>query len=180
MLGAGLTSFLWDMRYMHACFHALLDVPIAMVKERYLWRQGETKHMELADLAERTYSGRVSPALDKPLPSPPQICARAPQERAQQALGPTLSPPSSTPIIITAESERSPREPHIPSISWQTGTFILVIFVITFVLTISLHATIQGSGRTFSLFSSLYLAGTVIFGGLFPLHTYCEFRYVPC
>lgn len=49
--------------------------------------------------------------------------------------------------------------------SWQLGTSIIAVFVATFALTIAFHIISGKPSRLFSMFSSLYLAGTIIFGG---------------
>ncbi|KAK4694847.1 chromate transporter, partial [Lecanoromycetidae sp. Uapishka_2] len=51
------------------------------------------------------------------------------------------------------------------SMTWKVGTGIIVFFLITFILTLTLHAVTARPSQSFSLFSSLYLAGTIIFGG---------------
>ena len=54
---------------------------------------------------------------------------------------------------------------YIPAISWQLGSFILLVFGLTFILFTTLHIVLKNTRREFELFSSLYLAGTIIFGG---------------
>jgi len=49
-------------------------------------------------------------------------------------------------------------------ISWQLGIGIILFFVISLILTLVLHALARPT-RAFSLFSALYLAGTIIVGG---------------
>ena len=49
--------------------------------------------------------------------------------------------------------------------SWQLGTFIIAAFIATFITTIVLSDLLFKTNRAFSLFSSLYTAGTIIVGG---------------
>ncbi|KAL9130809.1 MAG: hypothetical protein Q9217_001112, partial [Psora testacea] len=171
MLGAGLTSFLWDMRYLHACFHPLSKFVTGLVKERCFWRKARRDDVEKADLAEHTNPCDSTRGLYRPLPRPPP-CSRASGEvtpdntnrisrRAEHAV-------PSTSIASTVKSisaRQPPIKSNIPSISWRIGTVILVVFFISFILTITCKAIVSGHQRSFSLFSSLYLAGTIIFGG---------------
>ncbi|KAL8911884.1 MAG: hypothetical protein Q9171_003011 [Xanthocarpia ochracea] len=68
--------------------------------------------------------------------------------------------PARTPLPTTIVST-------FPSlISWRLGTFLLVIFSLSFLAILLLRCLLPGMvPRAFSLFSSLYLAGTIIFGG---------------
>ncbi|KAI4246615.1 MAG: hypothetical protein L6R42_009856, partial [Xanthoria sp. 1 TBL-2021] len=68
--------------------------------------------------------------------------------------------PSSTPLPTTTLSS-------FPSlVSWWLGTILLVLFLLSFITILLLRALLPGIvPRAFSLFSSLYLAGTIIFGG---------------
>jgi len=64
--------------------------------------------------------------------------------------------------IIVSETEK---RYTIPEMSWRTGTAILASFAVIFLVAITLHSTLLAASRTFSLFSSSLLAGTIIFGG---------------
>ncbi|KAH7379950.1 chromate transporter-domain-containing protein [Cadophora sp. MPI-SDFR-AT-0126] len=50
-------------------------------------------------------------------------------------------------------------------ISWQFGTLILVAFVIAFIVIMVLRGTLPNKPLLFQLFSNMFLAGTIIFGG---------------
>jgi chromate transport protein ChrA len=51
------------------------------------------------------------------------------------------------------------------NISWQFGTVILVAFLLIFVTIMVLRGTLPHRTILFSLFSNMFLAGTIIFGG---------------
>jgi chromate transport protein ChrA len=72
----------------------------------------------------------------------------------------------STPAPLDEPEERR----IIPSgrslnISWQVGTIILVVFLLIFVAIMVLRGTLPHRPLLFSLFSNMFLAGTIIFGG---------------
>ena len=116
--------------------------------------------------------------LNKELPRLPTAYDGIPREKATHTARPPIAP---TKAIILPQSKQEKLEtPEIPSISWQFGTALLVLFGLTFVLFITLRIVLAGIERAFSLFASLYLAGTIIFGGrsLSPLlfcFSYCVF-----
>ncbi|KAK0113347.1 hypothetical protein ONS95_013601 [Cadophora gregata] len=51
------------------------------------------------------------------------------------------------------------------NISWQFGTVILVAFAIAFIIIMVLRGTLPNKPILFQLFSNMFLAGTIIFGG---------------
>lgn len=73
----------------------------------------------------------------------------------------SIAPPPTTEIPADSESQEQP----FASMSWQFGTSIIAMFLANFALTTAVHAATAHPSRSFSLFSSLYLAGTIIFGG---------------
>lgn len=73
---------------------------------------------------------------------------------------PTTQTPSSTkeePRIIPAD--------RTLDISWQFGTTLLVIFFASFILIMTLRGALPSKPLLFELFSNMFLAGTIIFGG---------------
>jgi chromate transport protein ChrA len=74
----------------------------------------------------------------------------------------------------TKESEQLPAEAPEPrvipaartlNISWQFGTAILVVFLLGFIALMVLRGVLPNKPLLFSLFSNMFLAGTIIFGG---------------
>jgi chromate transport protein ChrA len=51
------------------------------------------------------------------------------------------------------------------NISWQFGTVVLVIFLLIFIALMVLRGVLPHKPLLFSLFSNMFLAGTIIFGG---------------
>jgi len=51
------------------------------------------------------------------------------------------------------------------NISWQFGTVVLVLFFLAFIAIMVLRGTLHSPPLIFQLFSNMFLAGTIIFGG---------------
>ncbi|EGU76101.1 hypothetical protein FOXB_13398 [Fusarium oxysporum f. sp. conglutinans Fo5176] len=49
--------------------------------------------------------------------------------------------------------------------SWKSGTAIIAVFLVSFIVVIVLRATLTDAPLLYKLFANLYLAGTIIFGG---------------
>ena len=49
--------------------------------------------------------------------------------------------------------------------SWKFGLILIVGFLLSFAVVMALRGVIKDRPILFSLFSNLYLAGTIIFGG---------------
>lgn len=52
-----------------------------------------------------------------------------------------------------------------PTVSWQLGTLIIAAFFIIFIAVMVTRAVVHSRPLLFRLFSNMYLAGTIIFGG---------------
>lgn len=57
-----------------------------------------------------------------------------------------------------------PRDREL-KVSWRFGTILIVAFLATFITVMIVRGVIKHRPLLFSLFSNLYLAGTIIFGG---------------
>jgi chromate transport protein ChrA len=87
-------------------------------------------------------------------PTEPNSAAGA-QEAAKQEAQPSSA--EEEPRIIPAA--------RTLNISWQTGTAILVVFLLIFIVLMVLRGTLPHRPLLFQLFANMFLAGTVIFGG---------------
>ncbi|KAH8600982.1 chromate transporter-domain-containing protein [Bisporella sp. PMI_857] len=82
---------------------------------------------------------------------------------------PTIS--TITPMQEDREISDDNQEPRIvPSariikVSWQIGTTILILFASSFIAVMILRGVLRAPPILFSLFSNMFLAGTIIFGG---------------
>ena len=75
---------------------------------------------------------------------------------------------SPLPVTEPLEEREEPRlipEARTLNISWQFGTCILVAFLLIFIVIMVLRGTLPHRPLLFSLFSNMFLAGTIIFGG---------------
>lgn len=159
MCGCGLTTLIWDLGYLHAIREFIRTM------RRKPPKKTEIQEKIISDL-EKGYWGsdsRSSQGLWKPLPPPPAYSARDTtySDGAFRNPRPVPSPPAPSDSI--SQHKYSPSD--FGSMTWKVGTCIIAFFLITFVLTLILHAVTHRPSQPFSLFSSLYLAGTIIFGG---------------
>lgn len=81
---------------------------------------------------------------------------------------------TATPTITVSPNQAPGSEDHEPRVvpsdrqlnmSWKLGLAISGFFFISFIIIITLRATLPDKPVLYSLFSNLYLAGTIIFGG---------------
>lgn len=89
------------------------------------------------------------------------------QSKKMQSVLPTTE--SAARVVQINPDERN-QERIIPAgrelnISWQFGAVIIAGFFISFIIIMVLRGTLKSHPLLFSLFSNLYLAGTIIFGG---------------
>jgi chromate transport protein ChrA len=66
----------------------------------------------------------------------------------------------------TAEDQSRvvPQERRL-NISWKFGLLLIVLFLLSFIVVMVLRGTLPHKSRLYSLFTNMYLAGTIIFGG---------------
>ncbi|KAL6720633.1 hypothetical protein ACLMJK_002558 [Lecanora helva] len=156
MLGAGLSTLIWDLRYLQ------------VIAE--LFRRKKPPEKEKAFTADLEKGSRLagtdsqsSQDLWKPLPPPPSAhsCSWCSEDRPSTPQSAYRHPRQAP----TPKDTASPSSRAFSSMTWQLGALIILAFLITFILTLVLHAITANPSRPFSLFSSLYLAGTIIFGG---------------
>ncbi|KAG4415780.1 hypothetical protein IFR04_011080 [Cadophora malorum] len=92
------------------------------------------------------------------------------QTMAQEPATPGAKNASQTPSGAADVSDERAEPRIIPTaraidISWQFGTVILVAFAIAFIIIMVLRGTLPNKPLLFQLFSNMFLAGTIIFGG---------------
>merc|ERR1712093_329461 len=92
------------------------------------------------------------------------------QTMAQEPATPGAKNASQTPSGAADVSDERAEPRIIPTartidISWQFGTVILVVFAIAFIIIMVLRGTLPNKPLLFQLFSNMFLAGTIIFGG---------------
>ncbi|KAL9026887.1 MAG: hypothetical protein Q9196_004511, partial [Gyalolechia fulgens] len=168
--GAGLATMVWDLRWPHVIARCLLQLCRRL-------RSSSQNGISVIDTENGLHSWPPTTtggsSLDKPLPNPPRH-SRVSSVTVTEV--PDLEPrsvpvPPSKFAIMPAESAT----PHNPTtstspfptfLSLKLGSSILALFTLSFLVIILLPILLPAHfPRTFSLFSSLYLAGTIIFGG---------------
>ncbi|KAL8693279.1 MAG: hypothetical protein Q9224_003785 [Gallowayella concinna] len=183
MVGAGLATLIWDLR----CLHGIAR----WSREQWARRKGKKRSPEV-NIENRdwprpstTPDTRISSfpprSLEKPLPRIPRNSVSSSfTEFGDDGRPPnTIAVPLSRFAIMPGSTE--PCSTHLPArtplpttkvstfprlMSWRLGTILLILFAFSFTAILLLRALLPGViPRAFSLFSSLYLAGTIIFGG---------------
>ena len=158
MVGSGLTTLVWDLGYLHA---------IASLFERLRPATPTSKDKVVTDLEKGSSwasDSRCSQDLWKPLPPPPPAYSR----RNTSSSDETHRLPGRPRVASQAppsESQNAKPPQEVSSMTWKVGGGIIIFFLITFILTLVLHSLMAQPTQAFSLFESLYLAGTIIFGG---------------
>lgn len=163
MFLGGCASVIYDYRVLHPAVKWVVG----------LWRKekqptaGE-EGVEMQDSARRPES-RVSEHRDQAVVTAPSASnAGASASEQGNAKQPGRSGSTS---VTQAPSVAETPEPHIIpaartlNISWQFGTVVLVAFLLVFIVIMVLRGTLPRRPLLFSLFSNMFLAGTIIFGG---------------
>ena len=163
MVGAGLTTLIWDQRYPHSLIAYIVAV-FKRMRPKISIQRSMAKDQEQASEV-----GHQWPlfGIDKPLPPPPPACSLrlSCASESHYSSGFRRVPLPPTFRVKDIIKGRSSEAGQFSSMSWQLGMSIIGVFLATFALTIAFHIRSGQPSRTFSIFSSLYLAGTIIFGG---------------
>ncbi|KAI4169093.1 MAG: hypothetical protein LQ343_005956 [Gyalolechia ehrenbergii] len=175
MAGAGLTTMIWDLRWPHTTTQYLLW----LCRRLRSTRSKEDLSVPDAETGFSSWPATTSgvSSLNKPLPPPPHnsktskassvTVTEVPETQSRSVPAPLSKfaiMPSETPPHHTTASQTS----AFPTLlSLKLGSSILALFTLSFLTIILLPILLPAHTlpRPFSLFSSLYLAGTIIFGG---------------
>ena len=160
MVCAGLLTYTWDTRLVQRSYAATKDFFLHILK-------GKRKRPADIEKANHAGIGKISNRssdTEKPLPQLPSVYDRMFRSKRQPTIPPKPLPIPRSKFAIPQKIEEE-TELDIPAMSWAMGSLILVMFGLTFILFTTLHIVIPTLKRSFDLFSSLYLAGTIIFGG---------------
>ena len=160
LAGCGLITLTWDLglyRWIGDCFRRLVRTQPEDAKIR-------EKIMTELEKGYWTAGSRSSQGLWKPLPPPPAYSVRDTTIYTDSAFrDPRPAPPPPSPSDSISQHKDSPND--FGTMTWKVGTGIILFFFITFITILTVHSSTKQPQRSFSLFSSLYLAGTIIFGG---------------
>ncbi|KAL8980975.1 MAG: hypothetical protein Q9205_004103 [Flavoplaca limonia] len=179
MIGAGLSTLIWDLRCLQTGFNHVSK----------LWRRWghprrphktmvEVEAWPKASAPPNTLRSSPHYSLEKPLPSIPHNPERSSLTKIDDShlhFNPITVPLSKFAVKPNISSTNLPAQTPLPTtiiptfpslISWRLGTILLILFSLSFITILLLRSLLPGTiPRAFSLFSSLYLAGTIIFGG---------------
>ncbi|KAI9894970.1 MAG: hypothetical protein M1814_000191 [Vezdaea aestivalis] len=136
MAGAGLSTIIWDMRYLHNCWEFLVNIckrrkcvdPEAYIETASTCAP-ETESLELSATQSTMASTKAHCAIGSQKDLPPIPSAR------------------------------------IELLSWRRGLMISMAFLFSSILIIILRSALKHPQKPLSLFANFYLAGTIIFGG---------------
>ncbi|KAK3308417.1 chromate transporter-domain-containing protein [Chaetomium strumarium] len=154
MAASGLATLTFDFRCLH---RPLAKLAAAVSRLRGLWPFRRSAQVQTStDAVENPHSFARNP----PDPTTPPI-SELPitEDAAQQDGNPSIA--ETEPRIVPPSHQLSIRL----SITWKTGAAIIASFLATFVVTITLRSTLGPSPLLYRLFTNMYLAGTIIFGG---------------
>ena len=165
MIAAGLATVVWDLR----CLHAIAAVFMRCWAKT---TRADRTSIDVENTNHDSWTEDTRSAHRIALPPTPLNSRR--ESVAQPSVPPSL------PIAVPKSRFASPSTPSdlqkaefhslnsladFPSMPWKFGCGILLFFVLTFIIVITMHVVIRNAPRGYSLFADLYLAGTIIFGG---------------
>lgn len=165
MVLGGISTVVHDFRWLHG--------PVAWV--RGLFRRN--KRPVQPDEEERTDNIELQTATAASHTGAQQAVAREGSVSSKRGLSRTVSQPRPTNLDTTPQSDTSadardergeprviPRERRIHT-SWKGGLAIIVTFFVLFAIVMILRGVLSSPPLLYQLFSNMFLAGTIIFGG---------------
>jgi chromate transport protein ChrA len=152
MLLAGCASVTYDYRVLHPAVKRVVGL-----FKKNKQPSPEDERVELPPITPRDGSQE-----------PEEIQAPTDASNPTSSMTKRNGPSSSTPV--TEEPKEAHEHRIIPAartlnISWQFGTVILMAFLLTFIIIMVLRGVLPNRPLLFKLFSNMFLAGTIIFGG---------------
>ncbi|CAL8581535.1 hypothetical protein XPA_007223 [Xanthoria parietina] len=177
MVGAGLATLIWDLRWLQNGARRITKLTkILMGKKSSQITKGERRRWPRKSTPRNTLGSSPHDSVEKPLPSIPHGSERSSLTSDSRTAHHTIAAPRSKFAIMPRTSSTTiPSSTPLPTttlsifpslVTWRLGTILLVLFFLSFIAVLLLRSLLPGFvPRAFSLFSSLYLAGTIIFGG---------------
>lgn len=147
---SGITAVLFDFRVFHPAVKWIRHFgrkPDAQPQEQQV-------EMGAVSVEEPAHTTAVNSRQRPVSPAPSKI-------NGESSTLPTNQPPSEA---ATDEIRIVPADRKI-DISWQFGTIILGCFALSFILVMVLRGVLPSKPLLFEMFTNMYLAGTIIFGG---------------
>jgi chromate transport protein ChrA len=165
MLGAGSVTIVWDFRWLHRIFEPIYRVLRALAQTS---REGPSIRHGLT-------TGQPTDLNATPVRTDHDIEMSIPVRRVtivdEGGVSPGLDAPPATAELRNPTEGPEPAERIIPPsnqlrlLTWKVGLCIITGFFFSFVTLMVIRGLLKTPPRGLSLFSNLYLAGTIIFGG---------------
>ncbi|KAH7012667.1 chromate transporter-domain-containing protein [Microdochium trichocladiopsis] len=171
MLLAGITSVVFDFRWLHGPVKAVVGV--FKPKEK---RRQTPPEEEAVDMSHQQEAASQTASVD-PIPSRPTSRAKTGDTNDAKAASRGTLPQNAAstagqlpPSPLTQAEEQDDELRVVPqdrqfNMSWKTGVAIIAAFLASFAAVMILRGTLPAKSLLFSLFANMYLAGTIIFGG---------------
>lgn len=166
MIGAGIATVIWDLR----CLHAIAALFMRCWSKT---TRADKSPVDVENFNHSSWTEDVRSTHGQALPPTP-LNSRRESKVAESNVPPSRSiavpesrfaGPSAPSDLQKAELLSLNSLADFPALPWKFGCGILIFFVLSFVVVITMHVVIRNAPRGYSLFADLYLAGTIIFGG---------------
>ena len=172
ILISGIIAVVHDMRWLHGPVKYLVGLPRMTRGGRKREREPEAEQGEQHEMPQQ--QNPVPPGETAAGQSPIARTASVRSYRAdttRQRLPVTNQPPDiDDPNENQNQNQEEPRvvpPEHRLKIGWKSGLLLIVLFLLSFTAVMALRGALPGESNPllYRLFSNMYLAGTIIFGG---------------
>ncbi|KAK5654902.1 hypothetical protein OQA88_6658 [Cercophora sp. LCS_1] len=157
MLVSGFATLVFDFRWLHKPVSSI-GRAFASVKRLKPSKRASKKAQPAEEEAAVTSGADRGQELESRRTQQTQDAPELPlTEQQARTSGNTASTAENEPRVI-------PKEMRL-DFSWKTGTVIIVCFFLSFIAAMVLRSVLPNAPLLYRLFSNMYLAGTIIFGG---------------
>ncbi|KAK4149128.1 chromate transport protein [Chaetomidium leptoderma] len=173
MFVAGVIAVVHDFRWLHGPVKWVGGLPgrvLGRKHEREPEAEGEaeaeaeTQQEQQQPTPSRAASINSKKSTRHRLPTSTQDTTTTSTTQQQQ---PSSSPPASPSPRTLPETHNLQTHSRLSNLTWKTGLSLILLFLTTFITVLILRGTLSSPSPPllYRLFSNLYLAGTIIFGG---------------
>lgn len=151
MVAGGFATLVYDSQWLHPCWPWKKQEDPEAVPEQQMQEVDITRNTSRMSIDARSGTASLR-QVNRP---------QTPLDRA------SLDRQSSPEEVSTAdESTRIvPTDMHSQMVSWKNGLYLLAAFLVSFITLMILRGTLSATPLALRLFTNMYLAGTIIFGG---------------
>ncbi|KAK1969701.1 chromate transporter [Colletotrichum sublineola] len=174
MCAAGCATVVHDYRWVHKPARRVAGMVRALLGKRRKRSLGEPEGAEhgielQATAATATDHGKETGSVGASSAAAPQPSSPNQRTVASAPSDPRLDTPSrgeeARHSLADSEPRVIPKEFRLESFSWKTGMAVIGAFFVTFLGVMIARGVVKDLPILYNLFSNLYLAGTIIFGG---------------